>query len=129
MDGVEAVHGGRERAWARWHGDWVPWNLARSGRGLVAWDWEYSEPGAPVGLDELHCIYQVARHRRGGQVQDALGLVRASAEDQWLADAHLVMLSTRHRLLERLTGRPVGDHHQVMAAVAERAIALGHGRR
>ncbi|MCB0986784.1 MAG: hypothetical protein H6519_00080 [Microthrixaceae bacterium] len=129
MDGVEAVHGGRERAWARWHGDWVPWNLARSGRGLVAWDWEYSEPGAPAGLDELHCIYQVARHRRGGQVQDALGLVRASAEDQWLADAHLVMLSTRHRLLERLTGRPVGDHHQVMAAVAERAIAVGHGRR
>lgn len=41
----------------RWHGDLVPWNLARDGSGLHAWDWAYSAPGVPVGFDALHFSY------------------------------------------------------------------------
>jgi hypothetical protein len=42
----------------RWHGDWVPWNLGRTDTRLVAWDWEYSATGVPVGYDVLHWHYQ-----------------------------------------------------------------------
>ena len=66
-------------AWARWHGDWVPWNLARCHRGLIAWDWEYAEPDAPVGLDEVHGAYQQARVVEGRSVADALAVARSAA--------------------------------------------------
>lgn len=46
----------------RWHGDWVPWNLARTSRraGGAVWDWEYSARQAPVGFDLLHWHFQTA---------------------------------------------------------------------
>jgi hypothetical protein len=145
LDAVAAHHDGPLRPWARWHGDWVPWNLARSRRGLVAWDWEYSEPGAPVGLDEVHGAYQEARFQDGRPVPDALAAARRAARHvahraavdpadaggpdgdagaRWLADAHLVALTTRHTLLARLAGEPVGDHHDLMAAARARTAAL-----
>jgi hypothetical protein len=66
---------------ARWHGDWTPWNLAHSpSRGLVAWDWEYSAPGAPVGLDEVHSAFQVARLLGGHSAADALDRSGSAAE-------------------------------------------------
>lgn len=42
----------------RWHGDWVPWNLATTREGGAVWDWEYSAPEAPVGFDLLHWHFQ-----------------------------------------------------------------------
>lgn len=44
----------------RWHGDWVPWNIARSGGEWWIWDWEHSAPSAPAGLDLLHLAFQQA---------------------------------------------------------------------
>jgi hypothetical protein len=108
-----------DRAWARWHGDWVPWNLARCHLGLVAWDWEYSEPGAPVGLDEAHLAYQVAHLQEGRPIPEALALARAAAPSDWVADAHLAMLVTRAGDLARLAGHPVTDHAEVLPAVAD----------
>ena len=26
-----------------WHGDWVPWNMARDGEEVLLWDWEHYE--------------------------------------------------------------------------------------
>jgi hypothetical protein len=117
LEQVEARHD-RSEVWGPWHGDWVPWNLARCHRGLVAWDWEYAEGNAPVGLDEVHGAYQVARvlHRR--PIADALATARATAGDGWLADAHLAMLVTRSTELERLGGRPPADQAELLAAVA-----------
>ena len=47
------------------HGDWVPWNMARDAGGrLVVWDWEWSLPSAPVGLDALQWLFQVALNLR-----------------------------------------------------------------
>jgi len=38
----------------RSHGDWIPDNVGRCGDQLAAWDWEHSNPDAPVGFDLLH---------------------------------------------------------------------------
>ena len=108
------------RPWARSHGDWVPWNLARSSRGLVAWDWEYSEAGAPVGIDETHLAYQQARVRRGRPVGEALDAARSAAPSPWVADAHLAMLITRAAGLATLHGSPFGDHDDLLAAAHHR---------
>jgi hypothetical protein len=160
LDQVERRHGsagidGVAPAWARWHGDWVPWNLARCHRGLVAWDWEYSEAGAPVGLDEVHGAYQQARVVEGQPIVHALGVARRAAHrlvdagtspgspaalrDQagtarapspfpsaaWLADLHVAMLLTRDLELERLAG-VVPAHRSELEAAAE--VALGASR-
>lgn len=59
------------------HGDWVPWNLAllheAGSPALVAWDWEYGAVDAPVGLDDVHGGYVVAR-QRGADVAGALSI-------------------------------------------------------
>ena len=140
---LEERHGGSERAWARWHGDWVPWNLARCHRGLVAWDWEYSEPGAPVGLDEVHGAYQQARVVEGRSIADSLAVARSAAHrldepatagldaatrydgapQWWLADAHVAMLITRSAELERLLGEPPADQAELFAAALD-AVAI-----
>lgn len=40
---------------AFWHGDFVPWNLARDADGqLWVFDWETAEADVPAGLDALH---------------------------------------------------------------------------
>lgn len=118
---IEARHATAERTWARWHGDWVPWNLGRCHRGLIAWDWEYSEPGAPVGLDEVHAAYQQVRVVAGGSVLDALAAARAAAPSDWVADAHVAMLATRSAELGRLAGAAPHDQAELLAA-AEAAI-------
>lgn len=80
---------------ARLHGDWTPWNLARSpSRGLVAWDWEYSSPDGPVGLDELHSAFQVYRLLDGDPARTAFRQSAATAE-RWLAAVHPLMVAER----------------------------------
>ncbi|MFN8017249.1 MAG: hypothetical protein U0P45_03905 [Acidimicrobiales bacterium] len=151
LDRIEERHGATGAAWARWHGDWVPWNLARCHRGLVAWDWEYSEPGAPVGLDEVHGAYQQAHVVEGASIAEALAVARRAASAlaaagtspagpeelraragradpsgpigsaAWLADAHVAMLATRLDALEALQERPAGHRAELLAA-AEAAL-------
>jgi hypothetical protein len=41
-------------AYGAWHGDWAPWNMASTTRGLLVWDWERFTPGVPLGFDALH---------------------------------------------------------------------------
>ncbi len=54
---LDREHGDVDLPFGRWHGDLVPWNLARAGHDLHAWDWAYSAPGVPVGFDALHFAY------------------------------------------------------------------------
>jgi hypothetical protein len=130
LTAIEVRHRSSTWSWARWHGDWVPWNLARCRRGLVAWDWEYSEAGAPVGLDEVHGAFQIARVAQGRSLADAFGAARReavsiAADDAgatWLADAHVAMLVTRSAELGHLLGSPVSDHGDLLAA-AHAALA------
>jgi hypothetical protein len=37
-----------------WHGDWTPWNMATTRRGMLVWDWERFTIGVPLGFDPLH---------------------------------------------------------------------------
>jgi hypothetical protein len=82
-------HGTVALEFGRWHGDWVPWNLARSSAGLVAWDWEHSAAGMPVGSDVVHHAFQVALTLRH---EDAAAATRA-AEAMLAAHAERLGLS------------------------------------
>ena len=107
-DGLAHAHGAVPLEFGRWHGDLVPWNLARLGSRYFAWDWESSAPVAPVGFDVLHFYFQIAfvaerrsldeavelAARQAGSALAALG-VAASASDL-LANLHLLELTVRH---------------------------------
>jgi hypothetical protein len=91
-----------------WHGDLVPWNLARHAGRLYAWDWEDSAPDAPVGFDALHYFFQVAFVAKQRPLPDSAGLALRSAGPvlaalgvpaavhRLLATLHLLELSVRH---------------------------------
>jgi aminoglycoside phosphotransferase (APT) family kinase protein len=69
VDWIERRHGADEIAFGAWHGDFTPWNMARSGDTTYLWDWERAAP-APAGLDLLHFLFQgVCRFE--GQTPDA----------------------------------------------------------
>ncbi len=57
---IEERCGDMRFEFGRWHGDWVPWNLAWDRERLFAWDWEHSGGDAPLGFDLLHWQFQVA---------------------------------------------------------------------
>lgn len=124
LAGIEARHRDHEGTWAALHGDWVPWNLARCGRGLVAWDWEYAGDDAPAGLDEVHGAYQRAHVAEGRPILEALGAARdearrlgtSEADADWLADAEVALLVGRSATLEALLGRPPADQAELLAA-------------
>ena len=91
----------------RWHGDWVPWNLARAGDQLWVWDWEYSGERRPVGLDTYHWHYQQSHIVDGATVPEALTRSRIlgaqsldssgqrADTEQVLACAHVLELAAR----------------------------------
>ena len=59
LEAINGRHANDELPFGPWHGDWVPWNLARDGDRLYALDWEHWSERAPVGLDVLHWHFQV----------------------------------------------------------------------
>jgi hypothetical protein len=61
-----------------WHGDWVPWNMARGAGEVLMWDWEHMETGVPWGWDHVHYLAQDIRVRVG---------VDEVAESEWLREA------------------------------------------
>jgi hypothetical protein len=79
LDAVATEHADVELSFGRWHGDWVEWNLARAGRQLIAWDWAYSAPGVPVGLDLLQFFHLRHRFLRGVEPEAALTLAADEA--------------------------------------------------
>jgi hypothetical protein len=85
-DRIERRHGGQQLVFGRWHGDWVPWNLAWERGRLFAWDWEHSGADAPLGFDPLHWQFQVAF------VQQGRGAAEAAARCAALAAPYLAQL-------------------------------------
>jgi hypothetical protein len=91
-----------------WHGDWVPWNMARHKGGLLVWDWENRAPGVPVGFDLAHQAFQTALSTQGRPAAEcatavdealrrhgaALGLADP-VRQRFVADAYLVELWLR----------------------------------
>jgi hypothetical protein len=111
------------------HGDWVPWNMARDAGGrLVVWDWEWSLSSAPVGLDALQWLFQVALNLKHvgppGAVDQALAAanqalprlgVRAEAARPLLA-LHLI-----EAILRLEEGRAGGVGHVISTDRYDRA--------
>jgi hypothetical protein len=65
VDWVEKHFGTVEMAFGAWHGDFTPWNMARTDRNTYLWDWERTAP-APAGLDLLHFLFQTQCRFGGG---------------------------------------------------------------
>jgi hypothetical protein len=70
-DEIERAHGAEPLTFGRWHGDWVPWNLAWERGRPHAWDWEHSGADAPLGFDLLHWRFQVAFVGQGRDAAEA----------------------------------------------------------
>jgi hypothetical protein len=91
-----------------WHGDWAPWNMANTGRGLLVWDWERFTGGVPLGFDALHYWLQseVGMSRRDPRTAAAACLERApqllgsfgipARDAQLTAVLYLADLATRY---------------------------------
>jgi hypothetical protein len=107
IDALEARDGGLHLEFGDWHGDWVPWNMARHRGGLLVWDWENRAPGVPVGFDLAHQAFQTALSTHGKPaatcavaVDEALrrhGAALGLGEEaqRFVADAYLVELWLR----------------------------------
>jgi hypothetical protein len=66
LDVLATRAGGTTLTYGSWHGDWSPWNMASTDRGLLVWDWERFTCGVPLGFDALHYRLQSdvgPRHR------------------------------------------------------------------
>ena len=77
---------------ARWHGDLVPWNVARAADGtLWVWDWETVEPDVVIGLDAvhwtLHAPARVAPDRLAARLAERVPGLRATLSEM-AAPAH-----------------------------------------
>jgi hypothetical protein len=65
IDALVRRDGGLAVEFGDWHGDWVPWNMARHHRRLLVWDWENRAPDVPVGFDLAHQAFQTALSTHG----------------------------------------------------------------
>ena len=113
------------------HGDWVPWNLARAGGDVWAFDWEHSELESAAALDLVHWHVLVRRDRRLLSLGMALKFGEAAAACELrgrrtppdalraLLDLHRLRLVARTAELRSASGRwPEGERDQ-LAGVLE----------
>jgi hypothetical protein len=127
-DGIERCFGLAILEFGCWHGDLVPWNMARLDGRLYAWDWESCAPTAPVGFDALHYYFQVAFVARRRPLAAAAVLARQHASPalaalgvapgtrDLVAILHLVELFARHEEARSSAG---GLDDRFYPAVAE----------
>jgi hypothetical protein len=122
LDVLSERAGGTVLTYGAWHGDFTPWNMAGTERGLLLWDWERFSLGVPLGFDLLHHWLQDQvglRHREPlAAAEDCLkhaaGLlapIEVAAKDARLtATLYLTDLATRY-LVDRQAeaGAPRGS--------------------
>ena len=75
VDHVEARSGDAVLPFGAWHGDFTPWNMARTPAGIYVWDWERSAP-APLGLDLLHFLFQTVCRFDGRKPAESVEICR-----------------------------------------------------
>ncbi len=83
LDAIVSRYGDQTLRFGAWHGDWVPWNMARHGDEVLLWDWEHYEEGVPVGFDALHF--------RGQQLRNADRKHLDRGEETWWAERRSVL--------------------------------------
>ena len=124
-----------------WHGDLVPWNLARHGSRLYAWDWESSTPCAPLGFDAVHFYYSVAFIAQRRPLAEAAAIAAGSAgaalhalgvpeqARRLVALLHLVELAVCHEEARRSTGDVDDRFYPAVLGVIERELAFPRAGR
>lgn len=136
---VEEQHGGTEVWVGRWHGDWVPWNLAQDRSGLHAFDWEHSSDGVPVGFDLLHWAFQVRVVAEGATAREGAEAVDEAAARAWpslapgqptavVADCYLLEMAARTLRLKRSGGSWNPRLHPGLLDVVEGRLRRKGGR-
>ena len=104
MECVREAAGDREVDVGGFHGDFTPWNLARSGTKVMLWDWERFETGVPRGLDRIHYAVNAALRADGLKVDSVFSGLRAASVgagsggqlESVIAAAYLVSVSCRY---------------------------------
>lgn len=133
-DRIERAHGREPLRFGAWHGDLVPWNLARLGSRPYAWDWESSTTDVPLGFDAVHFYYSVAfiaqerplaeaasiAASRAGAALRALGVPEQG--HRLVALLHLVETAIRHEQARRSTGDVDGRFYPAVLGVIEQAL-------
>jgi len=131
-DGLERIAGRSRMQFGRWHGDLVPWNLARLGTRLFAWDWESSTADAPVGFDPLHFHFQVAFVAQRRPLEDAAAYAALRARPALTALAvpadardllpvlHLIEIAVRHEEARSAAGDADGRFYPAVLDLLER---------
>ncbi len=135
VDRIEEDHGRVPLKFGAWHGDLVPWNLARLGSRLYAWDWEGSTPDVPLGFDAVHYYYSVAliaqqrplaeaASTAASRAGAALRALRVPEQGHRLVPLlHLVEMTIRHEQARRSTGDVDSRFYPAVLGVIERALA------
>jgi hypothetical protein len=120
FDGVVSQIGGREMPFGAWHGDWTPWNMARSGSGTLVFDWERYGGPVPAGFDHLHLRFQRAHQVLSRPVEASLSEAARSlgaVAPRFELDPRLVRANARLYVMEmvlrseegRVAGMKVDD--------------------
>jgi hypothetical protein len=101
-----------------WHGDWVPWNVAKADGQVYAWDWEHFAECAPIGFDDLHWMISAAIYFEDRSLSEAIAVVRgrAMADDQILL-GYLVEMAARTLDLASLWNEEPVELHAGLAEV------------
>lgn len=81
LDATLARWSDRDVLFGSWHGDLVPWNVARIPGGAAAWDWEHGGAGVPAGMDALHWYFQVAFTAKRTDVAAAVNACARGTEE------------------------------------------------
>lgn len=135
VEQIEQAYGRVALTLGAWHGDLVPWNLARCGARLYAWDWECSTQNAPLGFDAVHYCFQVAFVAEQCRlakavalaVDGAAGTLRALGVPQHLhrliTVLHLLELAIRHEEARSSTGDIDERFYPAVMDVLQRALA------
>jgi hypothetical protein len=132
---IERRYGDTTLEYGSWHGDLVPWNMARRGRSLYVWDWESFAPAAPLGFDALHYHFQVAFVARGRplpvaaaearqRARPSLHALGVPADRQGLvASLHLIELFARHEKARNSSGGLDSRFYPGVADLLEQTLA------
>jgi hypothetical protein len=140
VDDIESSYGTTALDFGTWHGDLVPWNLARHDSRLYAWDWECSAPAAPVGFDPIHFHFQVAFVADGLPVEDAVTLAARKAAPtlealgvpseahRLLSSLHLLELFVRHEEARSSAGGVDDRFYPAVEGALGRALGAGSVR-
>lgn len=139
VERIEQAYGHVTLTFGAWHGDLVPWNLARCGARLYAWDWECSTQNAPLGFDAVHYCFQVAfieeqrplAKAAALAVTGAAGTLRALGVPQHLhrliTILHLLELAIRHEEARSSTSDVDERFYPAVTDVLQRALAEPDG--